>query len=848
MVTWWQERRAEILKFGVVGALAFIVDLGLFNLLHYGPHPPLADKIVTAKIASAAVATVVAWIGNRLWTFREKRTDRLIDELLVFTLINVVALLIPAGTVAFTAYVLDAPEALPANIAAVVGIGIGTITRYVGYRRYVFTDAAVLRARLFRATCSAPDRILVVTIALAIACAVTVSLGVFRPWITLPLAALLAAAGWFVIPARSPSASVARGASWLLTGVGVWFLVNLPFIAEYLIVRRDPGFLTLTGMWLADHPSPDIPTGGAVEASDLVSSARAEQGEAWTLEEGAIQAQGAKLLPALIAVGGWAGGTTGVMVSNLVIGAIGLVAVYVLAREVMSPMGALVPAVGVSLTVSHIWLSRAAYTEPLVMLLLVVSIAWAWRGAKEGRAGPILAAGVVSGLTVFTRIDGAAYAAGVLVGVAIAVAGLRRWSLVRRGWVLGAFTLIQAVTVAAGYAALHRWSEAYLRRLADEARQLALGYGVLVALTLLWALGTLLASRLSRLSHSRDDVPRVAPPPLPNRPSRRRPVIVPWLAAGTVAVAFVVLATRPWWTTGHGTSRVPDYIEYLQSNAGVPLDASRTYSEATVTWLSYYLTWPLLALGVGGFAAMAWRWGLRERPWAIPLAAFLAPTALYLLRPSIVPDQVWAIRRLYGSGVTGLIVAAAFGWVWIARMLHRRFDAQRAHILSTIVAAVVALFPMLAWCTYAPGVTWSPVLPTSALYLPEQMGTREQVETLCEYADGRPVFLVGTLSHFGTVRIGCDVPVVYVSSVLSAEDVSAMASTWDTTPVVLTQSPDRIPWVVEPTDPTFDSVARYATGALLSLPVRVGVQHFHWYVGDVLPDGTVEFVSAPRDS
>ncbi|MBN2176644.1 MAG: GtrA family protein [Demequinaceae bacterium] len=850
-VVWWRDRRSELVKFGVVGGLAFVVDLGLFNLLHYGAHAPLADRIVTAKIVSAAIATVVAWVGNRMWTFRERRTGRPLDELVVFAFINVVALLIPVGTVAFTAYVLGLREAVPANIAAIIGIGIGTVTRYIGYHRYVFTDPAQLHARLFRALCSAPDRILLVTVSLAAACAVTVTLGAFRPWTVLPLAAALAAAGWLILPTRRPSASIAQGSGLLLTGVAAWIMVNLPFVAEYLIVRRDPGFLTLTGMWLVDHSSPDIFTGGTIEASAEYHLARPDQGEAWTVNGDVIQAQGAKLLPALIAVGGWAGGTTGVLTANLIIGAIGLIAVYVLAREVMSPVAALVPALGVSLTVSHIWLSRAAYTEPLTMLLLLAAIAWAWRGIKEGRAGPVIVAAVSSGLIVFARIDGAAYAVGLLAGVSIALLGSRQWSLRRRSRTLVVFALVQAAMVAAGYAALGRWSKAYLDRLSDEAGQLLHGYLLLTCAALVAALVCLLATSLSSpnpVDHppGTDDTLGSDDPAGSDGPAPSR--VLPWLAAGGVTAAFVVLATRPLWTTVHGSSRVPDYIEYLQETAGVPVDASRTYAESTVTWMSYYLTWPLLALGVAGFAIMAWKWASENRAWAVPLGAFLAPTFLYLFRPSIVPDQVWAIRRLYGSGVTGLVIAAAIAWVWLAKWFHRHLEARRAYVASIIVAAGIAFLPMIAWWAYAPGVTVTPIAPTSALYLREQAGARSQIETLCEYTDGRPVILVGTTSHFGTIRVACDVPVVLVQGGIDANSLQAVSSTWEAAPVVLTQKPEYIPWTTEPTVPTFEATARYSSGSLLSLPIQVGVLRYHWYIGDVLPDGSVEFVSEPRAS
>ena len=55
---WWRERRDELLRFGVVGGVALVVDIGLFNLLQFGPGAPLADKVVTAKVVSALVATV----------------------------------------------------------------------------------------------------------------------------------------------------------------------------------------------------------------------------------------------------------------------------------------------------------------------------------------------------------------------------------------------------------------------------------------------------------------------------------------------------------------------------------------------------------------------------------------------------------------------------------------------------------------------------------------------------------------------------------------------------------------------------------------------------------------------
>src|SRR5689334_3708618 len=65
----------EMVKFGAVGAIAFLVDVGTFNLLRFGlgDGGPFEHKPITAKIISATLATIVAWLGNRLWTFRHRR-------------------------------------------------------------------------------------------------------------------------------------------------------------------------------------------------------------------------------------------------------------------------------------------------------------------------------------------------------------------------------------------------------------------------------------------------------------------------------------------------------------------------------------------------------------------------------------------------------------------------------------------------------------------------------------------------------------------------------------------------------------------------------------------------------
>lgn len=130
----------ELARFGSVGAVAYVVDVGLFNVLRFGPGELLADKPLTAKIIAAGVATLVAWVGNRYWTFASKRTGTPLRELVAFFAVNGLGMAAAVGCLAFSHYVLGLTSPLADNIAGnVVGVAVGTAIRYVAYRTFVFT-------------------------------------------------------------------------------------------------------------------------------------------------------------------------------------------------------------------------------------------------------------------------------------------------------------------------------------------------------------------------------------------------------------------------------------------------------------------------------------------------------------------------------------------------------------------------------------------------------------------------------------------------------------------------------------------------------------------------------------
>jgi putative flippase GtrA len=130
----------EVLKFGMVGGVAFVVDVGLFNLLvHTGDNPVLGDRPVTGAVLSTGVAIVVAWVGNRYWTFRHRRRSAVAREVLLFFAINLVGLGIAASCLAVSRYVLGLDSQLADNVAKNgVGLVLGMVFRFVCYRYIVF--------------------------------------------------------------------------------------------------------------------------------------------------------------------------------------------------------------------------------------------------------------------------------------------------------------------------------------------------------------------------------------------------------------------------------------------------------------------------------------------------------------------------------------------------------------------------------------------------------------------------------------------------------------------------------------------------------------------------------------
>ncbi|MEU1876836.1 GtrA family protein [Streptosporangium sp. NPDC001559] len=127
----------ELSKFGVIGAIAFVIDTGGLNFMQYVLH----QGPLTSKVAATTVAATFAYLGNRYWTFRHREQSGLAREYFLFFLLNGIGLLIGLLCIGFTQYTLKLTDPLSFNISNLVGVGLGTLFRFWSYKKWVFLAA-----------------------------------------------------------------------------------------------------------------------------------------------------------------------------------------------------------------------------------------------------------------------------------------------------------------------------------------------------------------------------------------------------------------------------------------------------------------------------------------------------------------------------------------------------------------------------------------------------------------------------------------------------------------------------------------------------------------------------------
>jgi len=665
-----------------------------------------------------------------------------------------------------------------------------------------------------------PDRLPLAVGCLGLAGTLSALLGAVHPALVLPVAGVLIVLTWRVVPSAPTPTTAARWSllAALLFLVG-WTVQGWRSTGEYVVVNRDPGFLTLRALWWTRHAEPSIPVGGAEHVAATVPGASAAT-EAFALSGGALHPQGNAMLPAVLAAAGWIGGDRGVFAGSVLIGAVALLAVYGVARRLVGPVLGLLPMVALGCSLPFLVFTRSAYTEPLTVLLLCggLSLAIPVRDARDAGVGAarFAVAGAMLGAVATARIDGGVVVAGLAAGMA-----LLAWSpladTARRVWrrravaAIGGAVLMQVL----GWLDVWRLSPAYAEEHREQITQLGGGTALAVVVAVALLIGSRWGGRRWRTTWWRN-----------------RRVFGVAAVAGVGALALGLLS-RPLWFTGHHIDPASPYgnaVELLQWTAGQPLDGSRSYDELTLTWTSWYLGWPTIVLGFVGCGMLAWRAVAARRPVATLLLPVLLVAGLFpVVLVNITPDQIWASRRLLPATYPMLMIGAVVAVAGAGRWLQRAPLVARPAV--ALLAATMLVPPVLGWRGVAD--------------VRELSGRAGQAESVCAALEGmradRVVWVHSSpFRYLGTVRVLCEVEVVEFVEPPTVAQLAAVRDAWGGgTVAVASFDPADLPWGSPPSTAVGRTSSTTLGRELNAPPTRVDTTVSEIWLGEIAPDGTV---------
>jgi putative flippase GtrA len=123
-----------MVTFGLVGTLGTVITFIGANLMRSW----VGDDELISVVLPTMTATLVSYLLNRRWTFRDSGSDGSRREMAVFFALNGIGLVIQTLCMGFRNYSLHLDGALSYNITMAVGTALGAAFRYWSYRKWIF--------------------------------------------------------------------------------------------------------------------------------------------------------------------------------------------------------------------------------------------------------------------------------------------------------------------------------------------------------------------------------------------------------------------------------------------------------------------------------------------------------------------------------------------------------------------------------------------------------------------------------------------------------------------------------------------------------------------------------------
>mgnify|MGYP002732374251 CR=1 FL=1 len=127
-----QKLLAQIMKFGVVGVIATVIDFGIMNLLHYG----LGLNILIANTSGFIISLIFNYLASMKYVFAHKEGMSRRREFIIFVVLSVIGLVLNDGIV----LALNAGLGLEANIAKICATALVMVYNFVTRKIFLEGD------------------------------------------------------------------------------------------------------------------------------------------------------------------------------------------------------------------------------------------------------------------------------------------------------------------------------------------------------------------------------------------------------------------------------------------------------------------------------------------------------------------------------------------------------------------------------------------------------------------------------------------------------------------------------------------------------------------------------------
>jgi hypothetical protein len=599
-------------------------------------------------------------------------------------------------------------------------------------------------------------------------------LGWYKPWLVLVLGlAGLAGLLWWarrILHVDGEVNPVDRACAIAAVALSaITALWNGTNAAKHAQIDRDGGLYLNAGKWIAAHGTlhlmpftgPFAPFG---HSASVVATSTGMKQRGFHLEFDLSH-----MLSAVLAEAQNLGGNRLMFLTVPLLSGVALLAFYLLAlRLLQQPLAALGATGALALLMPQINFSRDSTTEIPIQILLFTAMWLLFDRRTLRTAGPAFSAGLLLGLVQAMHVDGLAFLVGL--PAVYAISWLHANRAARKHLGRGILWSVAGIAVGMLFGAIDlvRWDRYYLSIVSGNVERLA-AVGVLMTVAAIAIV--LLARRTNLVDAIQHERSRFA------------------IATGVVVVigGFLAWFVRPMVQHVHAGPNTT--VGLVQRLNGLAIDPTKRYSELSVHWIAWYvgpITLTLAIIGAAGVAVCLVRGTLRL-PTQIATFMLAPPALLYIWRPTITPDQIWAARRFLPA-VFPAVILLAFGVICaLTRGWDEKYSAQRRSFAVVLAVAVVA-FP---WFTIR-----------NVSQMTDQRDLYPVITATCKLLGHQSAVVMvqephssAWLSDPQTLRSFCNVPVVVMLYPVKATVLHSLAAQWKQdgrTLFVVAEYPQRI--------------------------------------------------------